>query len=188
MTSSLEGEGGGLDGYPPKVMTSFMNSPLFQVFRLGPTGIKFRSYDRNTGGPRGFSLIEKDRLHFEWTPCLDCFVQCASCRCKTRTKSTPAPKVHRPRFKIMQRMSFFLMIFDHDSKDEEALLCKSHWAPSKGQTRSRSKTGLSIMSGACLTGLPPPPYCGTALTRFVRLIFKSGRDHLTPIHRIHQKL
>ena len=53
--------------------------------------------------------------------------------------------------------------------DEEALLCKSHWAPSKRQTRSRSKTGLSIMSGACLTGLPPPPYCGTALTRFVRL-------------------
>ena len=58
----------------------------------------------------------------------------------------------------------------------------------RGNARSRSKTGLSIMSGACLTGLPPPPYCGAALTRFVRLIFKSGRDHLTPIHRIHQKL
>ena len=115
----------------------FIDLQLFQVFRLGHGGIelwdnicklngdtplirhpefaqilmvlKSWSHDR----PRGFCLIKKNGLHFEWTPCLDCFVQCASCRCKTRTKSTPAPKVRRLRFKIMQRMSFFLMIFDH---------------------------------------------------------------------------
>ena len=60
MTSSLEGERGG-SGYPPKVMTSFMNRPLQENVKVQRSGSK--PYDWKSCDQMGRVKVNKKLVY-----------------------------------------------------------------------------------------------------------------------------